>query len=259
MSTTTTKRKRKRSRAWFFTWNDVPLDTYRAQIDLCLKDFEYVYQLEKADKVHVQGVMRYKNPRDTWPELPCHWERCRSWKKAIKYCSKTDTRIDGPWTNIRGLTWRESIIDPLAGIELYQWQKDIINIIDSPMERRLIHWYYDNVGNIGKTTLACHIVDKYPKGKILYANGGGKDILYGFSSMLEEHDVKAVIIGLTRSDANYVSYKTLEMLKDGVCYTRKYESHMIRFNPPHVIVLANFPPVLTPCSLDRWRVSDLSC
>ena len=26
-----------------------------------------------------------------------HWEICHSWKKALLYCSKSDTRIDGPW------------------------------------------------------------------------------------------------------------------------------------------------------------------
>lgn len=74
--------KRKRSRSWFFTYNN-PSDIFVAQLgDIFLgrgiKD--YVFQKERGKTIHLQGVIRYDNPREEWPDMGknFHWERCRS-------------------------------------------------------------------------------------------------------------------------------------------------------------------------------------
>lgn len=81
-SVSSSKTSRKRSRAWFFTWNN-PSEGIVAQLDDIFNDVEYVCQMEIGDSGtrHLQGVMRYSNPRDKVDidkfDL-CHWERCRS-------------------------------------------------------------------------------------------------------------------------------------------------------------------------------------
>lgn len=251
---------RTRSRAWFFTWNN-PEEGTVAQLGSTFSEVEYVCQLERGEEgtPHLQGVIRFKNPREGPGEDLfglCHWERCRNWRAAVKYCTKVESRIDGPWTNVEGLTWRETIKDPLAGRELYWWQKNVLELIEGEPDNRSIYWLWEPEGCAGKTSLAKHICLKYPK-KAIYLNGCNKDILFGVSTRLEESDIKVAIFGLSRQDASYMSYRSLEQLKDGIFYSGKYESRMCMFNPPHVLVFANFAPDMVSLSFDRWKVINI--
>lgn len=97
-----------RSRSWFFTWNN-PSENYEKLLtkyfDKLMKT-KYAFQLECGEKgtLHVQGCCRFNNAVGTkfQKDLPkqIHWERCRSWKNAIKYCTKEETRVKGPWGNV---------------------------------------------------------------------------------------------------------------------------------------------------------------
>lgn len=254
-SNSMTSRKRSRSRCWFFTWNNPP-DGCWAQFDTIFNGVEYVVQLEDAGTPHLQGVIRYTNPRERVQEDLfglCHWEVCRNWRAAVKYCTKVQSRIMGPWTNIEGLSWRATLKDPLADKELYGWQSDILNMIGTEPDDRTVYWYWDPVGCVGKTSLAKHICLKWGA-KAMYLNGCNKDILFGVATRLEDEDLQVCLFGLSRQDADYMSYKSLEQIKDGIFYSGKYESRMCMFNPPHVIVFANFPPDVRMLSDDRWTI-----
>lgn len=252
----------KRSRCWFFTYNYKD-EKSRAQFLVLLKngDFKYVVQDEKGENgtCHLQGVIRYTNPRLYWPDnfdKTVHWERCRHWGKAKKYCTKLDTRIGGPWSNVEGLTWRKSIINKIDSVELYGWQKDILKLVEQPLEFRKVYWYWSMQGQMGKTSFIRHLRIKYGN-RCMYFNGAKKDILYAFGIAIEKHDVDICCFGLTRSDMNCCSYKSLEILKDGIAFSTKYESGDMVFNPPHVIVIANWPPDTSRLSKDRWVVTNV--
>lgn len=254
---TSTNRQRARSRCWFLTWNNID-ESKLAQLDNIFVDCEYVCQLERGENEtkHLQGVIRYSNPREQVDQnifQLCHWERCRNWKNAIRYCTKVDTRIDGPWTNIDGLKWRQTIRSPLENKKLYRWQKDIIRLLAFPPDERIIYWYWDEAGCSGKTSLAKHICLKYRKSWI-YLNGCSRDILCCVQKKLESNDLSGAIFGLTRQDADGVSYKSLEILKDGIGFSGKYESDMFIANPMHILVFANFPPNIPMLSMDRWQI-----
>lgn len=244
-----------RSRSWFFTWNNPPENSW-AQIKetFDLLGIEYVFQLEKAEQVHFQGVVRYKNPVEKWPNLPCHWERCRNWRQAIKYCSKVDTRIDGPWTNLENLKFRKTIIDPLAGKELKDFQKKILEIIKNPVDDRKIYWFWEPEGNSGKSTLAKHIVMNY---NAVLLGSGTKDCLCCLKLYMEEKDVDVVIFDIPRCRFNDISYEVIESVKNGMLFSGKYESGFITFNPPHVVIFANYPPDIQFLSEDRWVVEKI--
>lgn len=247
-----------KSRAWIFTWNNPPDDAVEQLLEK-FGEFEYVFQFEKVNTLHIQGVMRFPNPRSNWPVISekIHWQRCRSWRAQIKYCCKLESRVRGPWTNVEGLKYRKSLRDPLAKLELYAWQKEILDIIRREPEFRKIYWYWDSVGCAGKTSLARHVKIKYGDG-IMYVNGCSRDILCTFAKRLDEGtDCTVIFFGLTRQDANKMSYKSLEIFSDGIGYSGKYESTDLIFNPPHVIVFANFPPELSNVSSDRWIVREI--
>jgi len=134
-----------KSRAWFFTWNNYPKDGLE---QLCryfeTEKVEYIFQEERGDKgtPHLQGVIRYKNPRASAPMTACsgkaHWERCRSWTKAKKYCSKLETRVGRVYHNLKDFTYRRTIKDPLNGKIPYTWQAEVLELIMGNPDDRLI-------------------------------------------------------------------------------------------------------------------------
>lgn len=65
------------------------------------------------------------------------------------------------------------------------------------------------------------------------------------------------IFDYTRSQEEYISYEALEAVKNGIFYNNKYESGMVVYNTPHVIVLSNFRPDLSKLSADRWRIKEV--
>lgn len=246
---------RKRSRSWKFTWNNPPID-FVAQLKNSFGENEYVFQLEKGVKstVHVQGVMRYPNPMDSWIEIEdVHWAKCSNWRgrDGYKYCIKLDTRIEGPWTNVEGLTWRKSIVDPLHGKELYEWQKDVLDIVMGNVDARKVYWFWERVGNTGKSSLAKHMMMHY---NCQVLDGSSKDCFYSIKCYIESRDLDVVIFDLSRSQENRVSYRAIEAIKNGMFFSGKYESSACIFNPPHVFVFANFGPDMNMLSEDRWDV-----
>lgn len=255
---------RTRSRCWFFTWNN-PGEFVVAQLGDTFREVEYVCQLEIGEEgtPHLQGVIRYANPRDKVDEslfLLCHWERCRNWRAAIKYCSKVDTRVDGPWSNIDGLKWRKTIVDPLFGKALYPWQEKAIKILEGTVDPRKVYWFVDTNGAAGKTSLCKHICLRWGN-RVRYFSGCSRDILFALGSHLENFDCDIALFNLSRQDMNVVSYRSLEILKDGIGFSGKYESCQLVFNSMHVMVFANFFPERSMLTDDRWDVIrlDSSC
>ncbi len=250
----------KKTRCWFFTWNNPKVDS-AAQLALEFGELDYVFQLEVGESgtKHFQGVVRTINPCANYPiqNNKIHWERCRNWRKAVKYCSKLDTREEGPWTNIKNLKYKKTLRDPLRGLALYDWQKDLENLFEKDPEFRTIYWIWDQKGNSGKTSFARHI--KIIRGdEVMYVNGCSRDIMCTLAKRLaEDIDIHIIFFGLTRQDADHMSYKSLEIFSDGIGFSGKYESADLVFNPPHVIVMANFAPIKEMISKDRWKVIDI--
>lgn len=262
MTNTKTPRSRQgeiRYRTWMGTLFDVP----RTQILECLADMdcEWVFQKEncpETQRPHFHVGIHFKNPRginfqENWPNT-VHWDGRRDWRSTKTYCTKVASRVDGPWTNIKGLTWRATIRDPMAGKIPYFWQEEIVRMIGEEPDDRTVHWYWDAIGNTGKSSLAKHIRMFY---KAIIVGGTSKDCFCAIKSRLETDDVLVVIFDLSRSQKNRVSYTAIEQIKNGAFFSGKYESGDVIMNPPHVIVFANFPPDLDGLSADRWHIVNL--
>lgn len=244
-----------RSRAWTFTWNNYGnLDL--AQFAKALDDIgEYVFQEENASTPHLQGVIRFKNPvgikfQKCFPKC-IHWERCRSWRGSVKYCTKRLTRSGKVYHNIDGLIIRESIEDDLAGVELYEWQQNLIDIMKKKPNKRHIYWLWSSEGGVGKTSLIRHLVLKYDA---IIVGGSCRDAKFQIIERDKVRDVKIVIFQIPRANINKVSYSAIEEIKDAVFSSPKYESNMVCINRPHVVIFANFEPKYHLLSKDRWMV-----
>lgn len=98
---------------------------------------KYIYQLEQGNEEktkHLQGYLMFKNPtyfNSIKKQLPrAHIEKARGTKKQnIQYCTKQDTRIDGPFSNFEWKEFGEKYKGPTKE-ELKEIAKDIASIID---------------------------------------------------------------------------------------------------------------------------------
>lgn len=259
----TKKKKKKQGTSlhnWCFTWNNYKMKEIVQLVprfdDLCWK---YVFQEEigKNNTPHIQGSIWLSNKLRLTAlkkfNSAIHWEPMRNELASQEYCMKSDTRKpDGQiWT--KGI--RKPIIDPLEGKELYDFQKEILEIIQGKPDDRKVYWFWDFQGCKGKTSLAKHICMHY---NALYVQGKASDIKYGVIDMIKKKgEIDIVIMGLPRSYEQFVSYDAIESIKDGIFYSSKYESGMCIFNSPHVIILANFEPDEEKLSKDRWVIKCL--
>lgn len=252
-----------RHRSWDFVLNN-PIEGDKELIE-SMRAIEYAFQLEIGKKngtPHFQGFWRFKNGKTRNSISKVFNKRIsirpvRNIWATRTYCTKEDTRADGPWVYNLGPTVKpatkkpKTIKDPLEGKELYEWQEQVLNIIDEEPEDRKIWWFWESTGNVGKTSLAKHIVINWPR--TLYVCGSANHIKYGIVNMKKVPRI--VIWDIARSQR--IDYVALEEVKNGLFFSTKYESGMFVYNVPHVIVFSNHPPVTDKVSLDRWEIIEI--
>lgn len=241
-----------RSRHWCFTLNNPSKQHMKMCVDTTFGD-SLISQYEKGDSEtpHLQGYVYWKNARS---KISCrkifdgkaHWEVCRNIEASIEYCRKDEGRIQGPWTKKI-----PKVLKIIKNLRAWQWQ--VIDDIDFD-DDRTINWYYDEAGGLGKTTLAKYIVKKY---NALYTSGKAADVKYGVTEWKDKNDL-IIIWDLARSQESFFSYQGLEEVKNGIFFNTKYESKMVNFNSPHVIVFANWRPDEDMLSADRWNIVDVA-
>lgn len=145
---------------------------------------------------------------------------------------------------------------PLKLIDkLYPWQQSIIDIINKEADDRTVNWYYSEEGSKGKTQLIKLLAVKY---KALVIGGRVQDIANGLKNYHEANGEypELVCMNLAR-DVKNLSYKGLEMIKDGLVINTKYECSQHIFNSPHLFVFANMRPKEEKLSKDRWNIVNL--
>lgn len=67
-----------------------------------------------------------------------------------------------------------------------------------------------------------------------------------------------IMFDIPRANRGSISYASLESIKNGLICNTKYETGSKVFNPPHIIIFANFPPdKADKLSKDRWKITNL--
>jgi len=137
--------------------------------------------------------------------------------------------------------------------EPYEWQKDILSLIEEEPNDRTIHWYWSSEGAKGKSTLANYIILKYNG---LSIPSKASDAYHAIIKAITEQDIepKIIIIDVPRSSLGYLNYQAIENIKNGLITSGKYEGGMVAYPPPHVIVFANEEPDKEKMSNDRWKI-----
>lgn len=242
---------------WFFTFNNYTVKDIEI-IETCFKAIciKYVFQEEIGDKrgtPHLQGNIWLKKkmrPSEFKLDKRMWWEATRNEEAAASYCAKSETSKEGSTPHKWG--WPK----PLKCIEiLYPWQEKILDLCKTEPDDRSVHWYWEEVGKIGKSQFVRYMVIKH---KILFCNGGKRSDIINlvFNNNMDTCD--CIMWDIPRCAEGSVSYAAIEEIKNGLVCNTKYETGTKVFNPPHVICFANFPPRnIDHFSADRWVITYL--
>lgn len=237
---------------WCFTYNNYHIDDIEKIETIFKKIGLYTFQEETGlnNTPHLQGCItlnkkcRITELKKINPKI--HWEKTNNLEASIKYCSKDDTRTGKIYTN-RYIPKPIKLINPDR-----PYQQFILNIFKTEPDDRSIYWFYESNGNVGKSALCKYIYCNY--NALFLDEGSKKDIMNTIITYNKDFDI--VIIDVPRCN-DKVSYKSIESIKNGMCYSGKYEGGIKIFNPPHVIVFSNSCPDIDKLSIDRWNIYEI--
>lgn len=250
------KRKTKRVNAalnWTFTWFDYPenwKDIFHELEGKLLDCYCIGVETTKKGRPHLQGWLRMIKKGRPIERLrldkQIHWEIMREDADTnVRYCTKQSGEhvlynVDTPYT-----------ID----IELRPWQAKLVDILKTKPNDRDIHWIWEPVGGIGKTTFQKWATLNIPKGIVL--SGKSSDMKYGVLDYKNAHGElpKYVMMNIPRSyNHQHLNWTGIEEIKDMLFFSTKYEPGMVCGPNPHLLIFSNEPPITTRLSLDRWKI-----
>lgn len=129
------------------------------------------------------------------------------------------------------------------------WQAELAEYLSTEPDRRKITWIYDEIGGNGKSYFALNYRSEIEP--FICTGGRFGDIFYSY---VKSGTPNIVFFDWPRDHEDRFPYGLLESFKNGYFLSTKYECETVRFQTPHVIVFANFPPDQTKLSFDRWII-----
>lgn len=247
------------------------LDELREWMRLYCK--KYTFQSEKGDTgyEHWQGRFSLSKKRtkavlmELWEPLkvPNYLEptATKNHTKEHFYAMKTDTRIEGPWTDTDDEVEKEKQVylpRQFQNITLYPWQERVLQT-GNEFDSRTINLIYDPCGNSGKSTVASI-------GEILH---GGIDMppLNDFKELValacdicydrKLRNPAIFFFDMPRAvdkSRLYGLYSAIEQVKKGKLYDCRYKYKCWWIDSPAVWVFSNMLPDLNMLSADRWKI-----
>lgn len=244
------------SKSWCMTWNNYP-DNWK---DIIVPKFQnldgYIIgeEVGESGTPHLQGYIQFKNKsRPFGLQLPkvINWLAAKGTKEQnIKYCSK-----DGKW-----IAEGNCITTPKYEIfiELYEWQHEIVKILNQKPDDRSIYWYWEEEGCAGKTTFQKWIYLNFKNVAVLC--GKATDMKNGIVAFQEKNKIlpEIVLINIPRcQDKEHISWQGIEEIKDMFFFSGKYEGGMICGPNPHTMIFSNEEPPIYKLTEDRWKIRNI--
>lgn len=243
---------------WCFTLFHYGEDDIKNILSVCADSSKnHVFQEEVCPKTgldHLQGVINFTKkvrPKNMFANRTIHWEKTDDREASIKYCSDEKKRkVNGRLFSSIKFPKKLKVLDEE---KFYPWQTEIASMLSAEPDDRTINWVYDEEGSTGKSTFTKYMCAKRDA---LILCGKGKDIKYGLMMYHKKHKVfpEILIIDIPRDYMGTIDMGAIEEIKNGCFFSPKYESDMVLFNSPHVIIFANRSPDLCRLSEDRWQV-----
>lgn len=176
--------------------------------------------------------------------------KLKNWDSAFKYCQKEGNNII---SNVKIIKLDKlECEDPKLRFE---WQDNILNIINKKPDNRSIFWYFSREGGRGKT-IFCKYLVRFHSAIIL--SGKADDMKNNIFNYFEKNGYcpEFIVVNIPKSNMNYISYTGLENIKDMLFFSGKYEGGMIDGNSPHLFVFSNAPPDFEKMT-NRFKVFEI--
>lgn len=136
---------------------------------------------------------------------------------------------------------------------LRDWQSELVEVLRRPADSRTIIFVVDPGGNSGKSWFCRYYESVYGR-SVTLKPGKKADMVYALMTQMTP-GMKTVFIDAPRSkQGEFIQYDFLEELKDGSILNTKYESRMLSFGHPHVVVMMNEDPDMEKLSSDRYQI-----
>lgn len=138
---------------------------------------------------------------------------------------------------------------PLRG-----WQTTLFEALANPCsDDRSILFYVDPTGGKGKSYFQRWMQGFYPDRVQVMGVGKRDDLAHS----VEEHK-DIFLFNCPRGQAEFLNYAILEMIKDRIVFSPKYESHTkILQKLPHVVVFMNEHPDGSKMTHDRYIIEEI--
>lgn len=140
-----------------------------------------------------------------------------------------------------------------AKLELYHpWQEDLLERISLPADGRTILWYVDEEGGKGKSEITKELINQHDA---IILGGRGPTDLYQYGKSQN----KVVIWDFPRDSVSSVPYTAIEQITGGYyCSTFRNPQFVKRDYNAHIIIFANFHPIINKLSINRWNIVELT-
>lgn len=128
------------------------------------------------------------------------------------------------------------------------WQQKISDILSVDPSPRLIQFVVDFKGNAGKSWFCDDYCWKHHDAFVIEF-GKKADMAFTLPDTL-----RVLFVDVTREQIEHLNYSFLESCKNGRVFSPKYESHVKRYPPMHVVVMMNQDPEMSKLSVDRYDI-----
>jgi len=139
---------------------------------------------------------------------------------------------------------------------LRNWQRTLLDELQSDPNPRHIHFVVDEEGGQGKSWFSSFYQSIHKTDTFLCLPGKKADMVYALASA--GFSPRVILVDAPRSkQGDFIQYDFLEECKNGRIFNTKYESRMIQFDVPHVVVMMNEQPDMEKLSSDRYVIYNI--
>lgn len=136
--------------------------------------------------------------------------------------------------------------------ELHDWQQELEELLLGAPDDRTIDFFVDKDGGKGKTWFTKYFWSKYRERTQILSPCKRDDFAY----MIDE--TKSVFfINVPRGGMEFLQYTVLEMIKDRLVVSPKYQSCVKVLPASHVVVMCNEQPDMKKMSEDRFVIKEI--
>ncbi len=146
-------------------------------------------------------------------------------------------------------------------VTLRGWQEQAVQLLDEPTSRQVI-WIRGGRGDEGKSWLQSYVQSMYGFARAVRLDFKSKpnDIFCALSKRpLATTDIFLFNDSRSAPTDAIPCYSVLEAIKDGTAISGKYESEVVRFKTPNVVIIfSNSDPDIAHLSRDRWQIFNIT-